>query len=116
MEVAPGRQLCVAQALERDGQGKRGMIPASAISAFINQPRYDLRKFKLWSDLELEREVKTLPVRPPIWSKLHKHQKIGFLVAVRFQRVALFYDTGTGKTLMSLALVRHFKAAKVITR
>lgn len=87
------------------------MIPKSAVRAFLNRPRDDLRKYKKLSAAELERHMEALPVKPPIWYKLLKHQQVGLIVGAIHKRVALFFDTGTGKTLLAIALARYFKKA-----
>ena len=38
---------------------------------------------------------------------LYNHQKAGCLLARRYNKFAFFYDTGTGKTIMSLAVIQE---------
>lgn len=85
------------------------MLPKRAIKAFVDRKRADLRIYKKLSLAQLNAEMEALPVRPPIWDRLKKHQKVGVLLAAKYGRVALFYDTGTGKTLMSIAIARYFR-------
>ena len=40
-------------------------------------------------------------------SKLLNHQKAGFLLAERYDKFAFFYDTGTGKTVMTLSIIKQ---------
>lgn len=39
--------------------------------------------------------------------KLLNHQKAGLLLAQRYDKFAFFYDTGTGKTVMSLSIIKE---------
>lgn len=39
-------------------------------------------------------------------TKILNHQKAGFLLAQRYNKFAFFYDTGTGKTFMSLSIIK----------
>jgi SNF2 family DNA or RNA helicase len=50
-----------------------------------------------------------LEVRPPIWNKLRYDQRVCFVIGARKKRFAFFNETGTGKTFLSLALMRYFK-------
>lgn len=86
------------------------MIPKSAIRAFLKRERNDWSWYKDLTDEELAARCAKLPVRPPIWNKLKRHQKQGLLLGIRLRRLAYWYSTGTGKTLMVLALLRYFQA------
>jgi SNF2 family DNA or RNA helicase len=86
------------------------LIRKAAIKAFLDRPRYDYRKYKKLSDADLEEMKAELPIRPPIWSKLDKHQKVCFLIGAAQRRFAFLLDTGMGKTMLSLALARYFEA------
>lgn len=84
------------------------MIPKKSIEAFLARKRYDYTFYKDLSDEELEARKSALPSRPPIWSKLRREQKVCFLLAAKYRRFALHCDTGVGKTLIALALIRYF--------
>lgn len=84
------------------------MIIPSAIKKFLNAPRDDWRAWREYPPAKLERLMKQLPVSPPIWHKLRLHQKVCFLLGVKTRRFAFHADTGTGKTLLSIALSRYF--------
>ena len=45
--------------------------------------------------------------RPPDESFLMNHQRAGVLLAERFNYYAFFYDTGTGKTILSLQIIQN---------
>lgn len=76
----------------------------------------DREDFTDWKDLstnELNEMMRTeLPVRPPIWKKLQKHQRVCLLLGALKGSWAFFLDTGCGKTLLSIALARYLIAAK----
>lgn len=61
----------------------------------------------------MESAVAALPERPPIWNKLRRHQRTGFLAGVELRKIALHYEMGMGKTLLSIALARYFRRAGV---
>lgn len=84
-------------------------IPKAAIRAFLNRPRKDWRYMKSLSDAELDRLCDKLPVQPPIWWKLHRHQKVCFLLGAWLKGFAFHLDTGMGKSLLSIALARYFR-------
>ena len=88
------------------------MIPKHAIKAFLDRDRSDLRVYKKLSLAELEAECRALPVRPPIWDRLKKHQKVMFIVAAKYGRVGIWADTGTGKSLLSIAIARYMRKRK----
>lgn len=85
------------------------VIPSRAVRAFLKRPRRDLRRYKKLSNREVDGLRDKLKYRPPIWKKLHKHQKVCLYLGLRAKRFAFFMDTGTGKTLLSIALARHLQ-------
>lgn len=93
-----------------------GFIRPRAVRRFLEEPRPDFRKFKKYDDAKLNELCDALPVRPPIWSKLAKHQRVCLLLGAKRKRFCFWNDTGTGKTLLSIALIRYFIRAKQITR
>ena len=90
------------------------MIPKRTIQAFLKQDRADLRPYKTLNSSQLEIECANLPVRPPIWKNLSKHQKVALILIAKYGRVALFYDTGTGKTFITIASCRYLRKAKLM--
>lgn len=92
------------------------MILKSAVRAFLSKPRDDLRKYKELTDGQLRRMRRGFPVKPPIWKKLNRDQRILFVVAVKFRKIACWADTGIGKTLLSMSLARYFRRAGVARR
>lgn len=85
------------------------MIPRSSIREFLERPRADYSRWIRMSQQEIRRKLRALPGRPPIWKKLRLEQKICLLAGVKTGRFAFFLDTGIGKTLLSVALIRYFK-------
>jgi SNF2 family DNA or RNA helicase len=92
------------------------MIRRGAIRAFFNRPRRDCRGWKRVSERWLDARAARLPVMPPIWRKLQKHQKVCLLLGALTRRFYYLNDTGTGKTLLIIALARYFKKLGVINR
>jgi SNF2 family DNA or RNA helicase len=80
-----------------------------AVKAFHARPHRD---YSLWKDLtedEVERRMSKLEVRPPIWNKLREDQRVCHVIGARKKRFAFFNETGTGKTFLSLSLMKYFK-------
>lgn len=91
-------------------------IPKKKVREFLRAPRDDYRPWKEFSSKELIRRKDTLEVRPPIWKKLYKHQRVCFLIGAKLGRFLFFLDTGSGKTLLSIALARWFRRKEKIKR
>lgn len=92
------------------------MIPRSSIKAFFAQPRDDLRVYKRLADERIEQLKDDLPIQPPIWKRLRKHQKIGLLVGAKYKRISYWFDCGTGKTFLSIALIQYFRKLQTIKK
>jgi len=92
------------------------MILKSVVKKFIERERRDFRVYKDFSDAKLLRRRDRLPVRPPIWNKLQRHQKVCLLIGAETKRFLFFNDTGTGKTLLCIALARYFQKAGIAAR
>lgn len=86
------------------------LIPKAMVRRFIDRRRRDLTLAKEWSEPEIEDRRSELPIRPPIWSRLFKVQKICLLLAARYRRLAFLLDTGMGKTMLAIAIARYFDA------
>lgn len=82
----------------------------------MNRKRSDYRKWKRKSLDELQAIMEKLPVRPPIWKKLKKHQRVCLLIGARTRRFCIWNDTGTGKTLLCLSLMLYFRKAGIAQR
>ena len=88
------------------------MIPRSTIKAFLRRPLRDCNAYKSLSEKQLDEQMNELPVQPPIWFKLYHHQKVCFIAGAKLKRLYFMNDTGTGKTLLSVALIRYFRRLK----
>jgi SNF2 family DNA or RNA helicase len=93
-----------------------GVIAGSAIRKFLERPRDDYRRYKSFSDDRLQRHCDRLPVQPPIWYKLNRDQKICFIIGAETGRFAFWADTGTGKTLLSIALILYWRKLGYLDR
>lgn len=85
------------------------MIPKKAIKNFLERPRNDFREYKALRGAALLRAMKALPVRPPIWNKLNRAQKICLIIGAHEKTFGFFLDTGMGKTLLSISLALYFR-------
>lgn len=85
------------------------MIRKAVVRKFLEQPRKDFRGWKKLSVRELNEKAAELPVTPPIWGTLRKLQKVCFLIGVKTRRFYYLNDTGTGKTVLSIALACYFR-------
>lgn len=85
------------------------MILKRAVKEFLAKPRHDFRKSKKLTALELEGMLQGSAKRLPLWPKLKHHQRVCFVLGATYRTFAFFCDTGTGKTVISIALADHFK-------
>lgn len=92
------------------------MITKHAIQRFLDKPRRNLAKYKKLDWEQLDERMKALSIKPPIWYKLNWQQALGLLAGIDHRFVAYWYDTGTGKTLLSIALTAYLRKAKIIKR
>lgn len=89
------------------------MVPKSVIRAFLQRKLTDYSQYLSMSKKEASRRMRELPVRPPIWKKLRLEQRICLLIGIETESFSFFLDTGLGKTLLSIALIRYFRRAKI---
>lgn len=85
------------------------MISKQAVGQFLERERKDYRPLKELPLPGLRALRDALPTRPPIWKKLSRHQRACFLLGAERRRFGFFLDTGMGKSLLSIALVRYFQ-------
>lgn len=82
------------------------MIPGRSVRLFLERPRKDWRYIQTKSKRELRAIAeRRLPCMPPMWDMLTKVQRACVLVGAITRRFAFWNDTGTGKTLLSIALI-----------
>lgn len=91
-------------------------IPKSSLKKFLNRSRDDLREWKKYTNTELRYEADCLPKRPPYWKKMRKVQRACFLIGAIHKKVAFHLDTGSGKTFLSLSLIKYFGLTQDIYR
>jgi len=85
------------------------MLSPRAVRLFKARKRFDYSTWKELSDSDLLVRRDKLPIKPPIWKRLQKHQKVCLVLGARKKRFAFFNETGTGKTYLSIALMAFFK-------
>ena len=87
------------------------MIPSSVCRKFLARKLRDYRPWGKLTDAQIEHKQMRLRIRPPIWSKLKRHQKVMVLLGAIKRRFYYTCDTGTGKTVTSIALGRYHRVA-----
>lgn len=85
----------------------------SAVKKYLEQRRDDWRFTKKFTKAQLQEECDLLPFEPPIWKVLKLHQKVYFILGAKLKRFGVWGDTGIGKSIISIALARYFRRAKV---
>lgn len=85
-----------------------GVISTRSVRKFNARARNDFSELKKLKVEQLAPLYDKLVVKPPIYKKLSLHQKVMFLLGALHSRCAFFADTGMGKTLLSIALMRYF--------
>ena len=91
-------------------------IPTKIVNEFLNRRLRDYRKYKRFTDEELDARHDRLPKAIPLWGKLRRRQRICALIGAKTKRFAYHMDTGTGKTFLSIALARYFIRTKQAKR
>lgn len=96
------------------------MIPKFTIEQFLKRQRDDFRTWKTITDDELDTVVAKLP-KPPLrelWQRMRRVQRICFALVASLpgHKFALHLDTGSGKTLLAIALVRYAIDTRAVFR
>jgi superfamily II DNA or RNA helicase len=91
-----------------------GIIALKSRNDFLARQRRDYREHKKLTDEQLEQKMLALPVKPPIYYKLTHLQKVCFIIGAETQRFCYFNSTGTGKSLLAIALMRYFRRLGII--
>lgn len=86
-----------------------GIIALKSRNEFLARQRKDYREYKKLTDEQLEQRMLELPVKPPIYYKLTHAQRVSFLIGAETKSFCFFLDTGVGKTLLTIALIRYFR-------
>lgn len=86
-------------------------VPRVAVESFLHRRLRDYRVCLSWSEAMIDAHARRLPVLPPIYYRLRRHQKACFVVGANARRFYFANDTGTGKTVLSVALARYLEAS-----
>lgn len=91
-----------------------GIIALKSRNEFLARQRRDYREYKKLTDEQLEQKMLALPVKPPIYYKLTHLQRVCFIIGAETQRFCFFNSTGTGKSLLAIALIRYFRLLGIL--
>ena len=83
-------------------------IDPRAVQDFLGKPRDSFTWMKGLSEREVDDALAALDPRPNIRSPLMLHQKVCFLLGVAYPAFFFMLDMGTGKTLLTLELMRYW--------
>lgn len=92
------------------------IIAKSAVKEFEDRELRDFQAYTRKSEDWLERRMEALDVRPPIWSRLRREQKVGLIAGAEMRKFCFWYDMGMGKTLLAVALARYFYKLGMVRR
>lgn len=84
------------------------MIVKSGITRYLNRDLDDHRWMKELTKKEVDELIASLRPRPKLHPKLALHQKIAFYLGVTYPQFSFWLDMGTGKTLVSLELIKYW--------
>lgn len=84
------------------------MIPSTAVDAFLSRKLDSHLWIKRLTSKQLDEAIAQLRPVPRLKVKLRKHQKACFLLGVSYPQFCFWLDMGTGKTLLSLALLDYW--------
>lgn len=84
------------------------MLNRRAIREFLDQPCENHNWLKDLDEADVDAAMAALRPRPDIKKPLRLHQKVCFLLGVAYPEFFFMLDMGTGKTRISLELLRYF--------
>lgn len=84
------------------------MILKSAINNYLKRPVDDHRWMKQLGHREIDALIDDLRPRPKLTPGLRLHQKIAFYLGVTYPQFSFWLDMGSGKTLVTLELIRYW--------
>ena len=90
------------------------LISIKARKDFLARQRRDYNEYKKLTTEQLEEKMLALPVQPPIWYKLTKLQKVCFIIGAETHKFCFWNSTGTGKSLLAIALIRYFRRLGIV--
>jgi hypothetical protein len=91
-------------------------ILKSAVKRYLKEPREDHRWIKRLRGVDIDRALAELRPRPRLNKVLRTHQKACVYLGIAYPAFAFWLDMGTGKTLITLELLRYWYEAGVIRR
>lgn len=92
------------------------MIPTSAVKSYLSRTLDDHLWVKRLSEAQLDTALSSLNPRPNLSPELKVHQRACFLLGVAYPQFSFWLDMGTGKSLLSLELLRYWWQAGLIKR
>lgn len=85
------------------------MIPKKVLREFLNRQLPNHNELLDLSPAQLRARMRKLPQRPPIWKKLRHEQRACLIAGAEHGSFAFFLDTGVGKSLTAISLIRYFR-------
>lgn len=92
------------------------MIPRAAVEQYLNRPLDSHIWVKGLTREELDEALAGLRPKPRLSSSLRLHQRACFLLGVAYPQFAYWLDMGTGKSLLTLELMRYWTQAGKLDR
>lgn len=92
------------------------MIPKVIIQEYLNRPLDTHVWVKSLGTEELQHAINALKPRPKLYPGLKRHQLACFLLGVAHPQFAYWLDMGTGKSLITLELLRYWWQVKRLRR
>lgn len=92
------------------------MIPEAAVKAYLKRQLDDHLWVKGLTHEQLDAEIAQLVPKPKLNTQLRVHQRACFLVGVACPQFCFWLDMGTGKSLLTLELLRYWFQCGAIKR
>lgn len=92
------------------------MIPTSAVDNYLGRSLDDHRWLKVLSAEEVDDLMASIRPRLRTSPRLRLHQRACFVLGVAYPKMCFFLDMGSGKTILSLELLRYWFSVGRIRR
>lgn len=92
------------------------MIPKSIVTSFLKRPLDDHLWVKRLTRKQLDTALAQLSPKPTLNPKLRLHQRACFLLGASSPQFCYWLDMGTGKSILSLELLRYWFQCGLIKR
>lgn len=92
------------------------MIPKAAVKEYIARQLESHIWMKRLTTREVDGAIADMRPRPNLWPGLRLNQKVGFLLGTTYPHFSFWKDMATGKTLLSLELLKYWYDLQVIDR